>query len=97
MEIVLKGKIQDSALVVKALSHFLKKNRMLRKLVNSSNLASIGYDSLFKILEIQFHSSGIYQYFNIPFYIYEGLMSAESHGKYHAKFIKKNYAFKKIT
>ena len=35
---------------------------MIRNDVISSNLKSIGYDSASCILEIEFHSGGIYQY-----------------------------------
>ena len=39
---------------------------MNRKPVRSSNISSIGYDSESKTLEIEFHSGGVYQYFNVP-------------------------------
>lgn len=57
--------------------------------VSSSNLASVGYDSENKILEIEFNSGSIYQYFNVPASIYSGLMSAASHGQYFDAYIKK--------
>ncbi|HHR6445325.1 TPA: KTSC domain-containing protein [Providencia alcalifaciens] len=34
------------------------------------------------MLEIAFHSSGIYQYSNVPAHIHSGLMSASSKGQY---------------
>ncbi|MBA7540511.1 hypothetical protein ES705_32810 [subsurface metagenome] len=39
---------------------------MKRKQVESSNLASVGYDADKKILEIEFNHGGVYQYFNVP-------------------------------
>jgi len=70
---------------------------MEREEVSSSNLASIGYDAESKTLEIEFLNGGIYQYFSVPEIIYNGLMSASSHGQYFDKNIKKaNYRFKKI-
>lgn len=69
---------------------------MDRKNVQSSNIASIGYDRDEKILEIEFHSGGIYQYFNVPESIYFGLMSASSHGQYFNVYIKKIYFTKQI-
>ena len=37
---------------------------MIRQPVSSSNIRSIGYDSMSSTLEIEFHSGGVYQYFN---------------------------------
>jgi hypothetical protein len=65
--------------------------------VSSSNLASVGYDSVRQILEIAFHNGSIYQYFNVPHNTYEGLMQASSHGHYFDTFIKKaGYAYRRI-
>ncbi|MCW3084260.1 MAG: hypothetical protein JWP12_1626 [Bacteroidetes bacterium] len=69
---------------------------MKRDSVVSSNLASVGYDASSKILEIEFKSSGVYQYLDVPKYEYEGLMSASSHGEYFAANIKNKYEFIKI-
>lgn len=69
---------------------------MTRIPVSSSNLASVGYDLSSKILEIEFLSGGIYQYFGIPQYVYDNLMSANSHGKYFAQNIKDVFKYRKI-
>ncbi|MBU4075749.1 MAG: KTSC domain-containing protein [Euryarchaeota archaeon] len=70
---------------------------MNRQFVQSSDLQSIGYDPNTNVLEIEFKSGGIYQYFNVPESKYEGLMKADSHGKYFDAYIKKGgYRFKKI-
>lgn len=62
---------------------------MERKHVSSSNIDSIGYDSKNQILEVEFLNGSIYQYYDVPEYLYDGLMSADSHGKYLDKNIKK--------
>ena len=62
---------------------------MLRTPVTSSNLASVGYDPTNRVLEIEFLSGPIYQYFNVPENIYSGLMQAGSHGSYFDAFVKK--------
>lgn len=62
---------------------------MERQYVSSSNIASIGYDQDNMVLEIEFLSGAIYQYYDVPQSIYEGLMAADSHGKYLAAYIKK--------
>lgn len=62
---------------------------MERQHVSSSNIASIGYDQDNMVLEIEFLSGAIYQYYDVPQSIYEGLIAADSHGKYLAAYIKK--------
>ena len=69
---------------------------MDRQSVSSSNIKSVGYDSKSKILEIEFHSGGIYQYFNVPESIYNGILSASSHGSYFHRYIKDKYQWSKI-
>lgn len=64
--------------------------------VSSTNISSIGYDSLSRILEIKFNSGGVYQYSNVPESIYNGLMSAGSKGKYHHVHIKNKYPYKRV-
>jgi len=70
---------------------------MKRLSVESSNLASIGYDADDNILEIEFNHGGIYQYFNVPSEVYEELMNDDSHGKYFAANIKNDYDYIKIS
>ena len=69
---------------------------MERKFVSSSNLHSVGYNSASETLEIKFIKSGVYQYFNVPSTIYEGLMSSYSKGGYFDDRIQDRFRFKKI-
>lgn len=62
---------------------------MDRKYVSSSNISSIGYDSMNQILEVEFLNGSIYQYYDVPESLYEGLMVADSHGKYLNEYIKR--------
>ena len=55
---------------------------MDRNPVNSTNVRSVGYDTSDSILEVEFHSGGIYHYFRVPFRIYNGLMNATSKGTF---------------
>ena len=70
---------------------------MNRQSVSSSNIRSIGYDAIQKLLEIEFHSGGIYHYHGVPESHYHGLMSAPSKGTYFAQFIKNVFAFNRIA
>ena len=69
---------------------------MKRTPVQSSNIKSIGYEEKSKVLEIEFHSGGVYQYFSVPHEVYEGLINASSHGKYFHAHIKTIYSYKRI-
>lgn len=62
--------------------------------VSSSNLASVGYQD--GILEIAFKSGSVYQYTGVPESVYDALMSAPSHGKFFAAFIRNNYPYRQV-
>jgi len=62
---------------------------MERVNVVSSNIRSIGYDASARVLEVEFNNGTVYQYYDVPEELYDGLMAAESHGKFFASYIKK--------
>jgi len=64
--------------------------------VTSSNIASIGFDEDSSTLEIQFLNGTVYQYFDVPFPVYDDLMQADSKGQYLAQHIKGKYRYVKI-
>ena len=48
-------------------------------------------------LEIEFLSGAVYQYYDVPQSVYDGLMAADSHGKFLDVYIKKgDYRYTKI-
>lgn len=69
---------------------------MKRQQVESSNLASVGYDAENEILEVEFNHGGIYQYFDVPESEYIALMSASSHGSYFSANIRNNHKYQKL-
>jgi len=69
---------------------------MQRISVVSSDIKSVGYDIPSSLLEIEFHSGGVYQYSNVPEHIYSALMSASSKGKYFHQNIRDKYKTTKI-
>jgi hypothetical protein len=69
---------------------------MERKQVDSSNISSIGYDENSNTLEVEFHSGAVYQYFDVPLNVYNGMIEADSKGKYFAQHIKGYYRYVKI-
>lgn len=67
---------------------------MERQPVSSSNIKSIGY--MEPILEIEFHSGGVYQYSKVVPEVYRSFLESESLGKYFAQYIKGTYTCEKI-
>ena len=67
-----------------------------RKPVESSMLASIGYDPATRTLEVEFHSSGVYQYYDVEPEIFAGLMAAPSHGQYFLGNVRDVYQYAKM-
>ena len=55
---------------------------MRRQLVNSSSLRSLGYDPRSQTLEVEFHSTGVYQYFGVPRTVLEEMLAQHSLGTY---------------
>ena len=49
---------------------------------DSSMISAFGYDEVEGILEVAFHSTGVYRYFDVPLHVFEGLRDAESKGRY---------------
>jgi hypothetical protein len=68
---------------------------MQRQPVNSSNLASVGYDPGNETLEIEFRNGTIYRYLNVPTFEHDRLMSATSHGVYFNANIRDVYSFER--
>lgn len=50
--------------------------------VKSSNIYSVGYDKTEKILQVEFLNGSIYQYCDVPEYVFNELLQASSKGKY---------------
>ncbi|MGA2725661.1 MAG: KTSC domain-containing protein [Bryobacteraceae bacterium] len=71
---------------------------MERTVVDSSNLASVGYDIKSAILEVEFQHGGIYRCFGVPLFVYQGLLSAASKGKYLNEVVKRGgYQYSRIN
>lgn len=69
---------------------------MNRTRVTSSNIAEIGYDEATSTLEVAFLNGSVYQYFDVPKRISDGLMQASSHGEYLAQYVKGYYRYSKV-
>lgn len=70
---------------------------MERTYVESSALVSIGFDSSTSTLEIEFKGSGqLWQYRDVPEYVWYEFCAAPSAGKYFNANIKNQYAGTRI-
>ena len=74
-----------------------KKKDLVKHIVDSTNLEWVSYDEDEEKLYVQFRSGGLYEYDNVPQKIFDGLLKAGSHGRYHAVKIKWQYPYKKLN
>lgn len=69
---------------------------MERTKVNSSNIASVGYDPTGQVLEVEFKNGGVFAYQGVPAHEVVNLHGSESVGKYLHSKIKPNYPCSKV-
>jgi KTSC domain len=73
-----------------------ERKTMDREPVNSSTVASVGYDPETLTLEVEFLSGALYQYFDVPENEANGLVGADSVGKYLNDNIKGRYRYARV-
>lgn len=61
--------------------------------VDSTTIASVGYDPGNSTLEIEFKTGMVYQYFGVPQHEHDALMAAESVGEYFSRAIRGAYPY----
>lgn len=59
----------------------------------SSNIARFVYDDASYVLKVEFKNGGIYDYFDVPQQVFEGMRNAPSKGQYLAQQIKGIYRY----
>lgn len=69
---------------------------MGRLYIAESELNSVHYDHETKTLEVEYLQKGSYQYSNVSFHIYQGLMVAENKQHYLECYVMKKYAFIRV-
>lgn len=69
---------------------------MKLKPVESEMLEAVGYDANLRILEVIFNSGDRYRYKGVPAFEYDGLMKAESLGRYMHKRIIGRYPYERV-
>ena len=64
--------------------------------LESEMLVAAGYDPRSRILQVIFRTGETYRYKRVPAYEYDGLMSAESKGRYMHKHIIGHYDYERV-
>lgn len=64
--------------------------------VESSTLATVGYDEGSELLELEFRSGAVYCYFAVPAAVHESLLAAGSKGEYFNRAIRSHYRFVRV-
>lgn len=69
---------------------------MERKQVKSSNVKSVGYDEVKRILEVEFIGGDVYQYVNVPPETHVNLITSPSIGKAIHTLLRNKFDAKKV-
>lgn len=62
----------------------------------SSNILRFTYDQETQILMVEFKKSGVYQYYDVPDYIFEEMKVAPSKGQYLAQNVKGFFRYARL-
>lgn len=69
---------------------------MKRHPVDSSTIAAVGYDRDTAVLEVEFTSGDVYEYFLVPHSVYDGLLEATSVGRHFGDHVRDRYRFRRV-
>ena len=61
--------------------------------VESTTLATVAYDKARGLLQLEFRSRAIYQYFGVAAAVHEALLGAPSKGSYFNRFIRGRFPY----
>lgn len=62
----------------------------------SSNISSFGYEESNQVLRVEFKNGSLYEYFDIPEFVFDGMRNAGSKGEYLAHNIKGTYRYARV-
>lgn len=63
--------------------------------VKSSAISSVWYQFSSEILAVDYQNGSSYKYENVPYFVFEGIKTAKSKGKFINKHIKGSFKFSK--
>jgi KTSC domain len=64
--------------------------------VESSTLATVAYDGKRELLQLEFTSGALYQYFGVPLVVHEAMLRASSKGSYFNHAIRGRFPYRRI-
>ncbi len=70
---------------------------MLRQVVDSSSLRSIGYDHATETLEVEFNNGGVYRYSAVSADTWNELRHAASKGKFFQDHVRDQFAATRVS
>jgi KTSC domain len=70
----------------------LQAHHVLRQVVESSSLRSLGYDRATRTLEVEFKHGGVYRYEEVPPELWSELRLAESKGQFFQERVRDHFA-----
>jgi hypothetical protein len=73
-----------------------QQDEIKRQPVESSVLATVGYDARRRLLEIEFRSGAIYRYLEVPGEIHSRLLAAESKGHFFGANIRDKFRSERV-
>ena len=59
----------------------------------SSNIVRFGYDEEGRVLKVEFKNGSVYDYFDVPDHVFNGMKSASSFGQYLAQQVKGRFRY----
>jgi len=65
--------------------------------VESTTLATVAYDKAHELLQLEFRSGAIYQYFGVAAAVHEELLGAPSKGSYFNRFIRGRFPYSLVS
>ena len=65
--------------------------------VESTTLATVAYDETLGLLQLEFRSRAIYQYFDVPAAVHAALLGADSKGSYFNRVIRAGFRYRRVS
>ena len=59
----------------------------------SSNVARFGYDNETRVLKVEFKNGAVYDYYDVPEHVFNGMKAAPSVGQFLAQQVKGSYRY----
>lgn len=67
-----------------------------RVAVESSSVASVGFDEALSAMDVEFSGGAVYRYFAVPAAVHAALMHASSKGAFFNRHVRAKYPFARV-